>query len=238
VTPQILILRPQPGADRTAERARKLKLEPLVAPLFTIVPLTWDAPDPGRYRAVLLTSANAARHGGSQLNRFRHLPCYAVGEATAAAARAAGFADVRTGCGDGSYLVRRMAEEGVSNALHLRGRDHAPLAGLAITIEGRNVYAAEAEAELAPATVEAVRGGAIPLIHSARAGAAFSRLADAAGLERGRIMLAAISEAAAAAAGSGWKARYGAPAPTDDALLELAAKLCKDSPFGATETGG
>ena len=46
-------------ADLSAARAGTLGLEPVVAPIFTIAPLDWAAPDPDRYDALLLTSANA-----------------------------------------------------------------------------------------------------------------------------------------------------------------------------------
>ncbi len=82
---KILVLRPQPGADETAARARDLGLEPVVAPLFTVRPLAWTAPDPAAFDAVMLTSASAARQASEGLAPFKQLPCYAVGEATAAA---------------------------------------------------------------------------------------------------------------------------------------------------------
>ncbi|MEA3064722.1 MAG: hypothetical protein QOJ27_1168, partial [Sphingomonadales bacterium] len=44
---------------------------------------------------------------------------------------------------------------------------------------------------------------------------------------KGSIRVAAISAAAAEAAGEGWAAKAVAAAPRDQALLELAAKLCK-----------
>ena len=86
---KLLIVRPQPGADESAKRARALGLEPIVAPLFETRALDWIQPDPGDFDAILLTSANAARLGGDGLKPFLALPCYAVGERTAAAARAA-----------------------------------------------------------------------------------------------------------------------------------------------------
>ena len=45
----------------------------------------------------LLTSANAVRCGGEQLHSLRGLKAYAVGEATAEAAREAGFDIAATG---------------------------------------------------------------------------------------------------------------------------------------------
>ena len=77
--------------------------EPVVVPLFEVVPLAWNA-DPEQFDAVAMTSANAARHGGAGLARFTHLPLFAVGEATADAARETGFNDVRVGSGNAEEL--------------------------------------------------------------------------------------------------------------------------------------
>ena len=91
----LLVLRPEPGASATAERARKLGLDPVLLPLFEVEPIEWAAPDPSTFDALLLTSANTIRMGGNQLERLRGLPVHAVGQATADAAHEAGF-DVAT----------------------------------------------------------------------------------------------------------------------------------------------
>ena len=62
---KILVLRPQPGADETAARARALGLELVVAPLFAVAPLAWTPPDPAGFDAVMLTSASAARQAAT-----------------------------------------------------------------------------------------------------------------------------------------------------------------------------
>ena len=211
---KVLILRPQPGADESAARARAMGLEPIVAPLFRLRALPWQPPDPAGYDAILLTSANAARLGGDGLTPFFALPCYAVGESTAEAARAAGFVDVRTGPSDGAALLALARAEGAESPLHLAGRDYLALAGAAHV----PVYAAEAAGTLP-------RGwqGALVLLHSARAA---TRLASLAG-DRSAVRVAAISAQAAQAAGEGWKSLAIASAPRDQALLELAAKLCQ-----------
>jgi uroporphyrinogen-III synthase len=182
----------------------------------------------------LLTSANAARHGGAGLAPLLGLPCYTVGEATAEAAREAGFREVRTGPGDGAAVLATMAGDGVGRALHLCGRDHLPLEDPAVVLERRTVYAAEEVKALGHDAAEAVRAGALALIHSGRAGATFAALVEQAGLGRANTSIVAISEAAAAAAGAGWRAVHAASRPRDDALLELAAKLCKT---GGGDTG-
>jgi uroporphyrinogen-III synthase len=225
--PDVLILRPEPGAQRTAERAQAMGLNAVAAPIFRIEPIAWDPPDPAPFDAILLTSANAARHAGPGLAAFTHLPCFAVGEGTASAAVEAGFAHIRTGASDGAALLDRMAEDGVVRAFQPCGRDHIALGRAGIAIERRPVYSAGAEQALPPEGLKAIRAGALALLHSPRAAAHFAALIDAADVDRAGIAIAAISEAAAAAAGSGWKSVEAAPLPRDHALLELAVRLCK-----------
>jgi uroporphyrinogen-III synthase len=220
----ILLLRPEPGAGASAERARRLGLEAVTAPLFTVRAVTWEAPDPGSVDAILLTSAQSARQAGPPLERFLRLPCHTVGDATAAAAREAGFGDVRTGPADGAAALAAVAGERV---LHLCGRDHVALAHPRLTVERRIVYAADAVEALPPQAADALERGALALIHSPRAGAVFARLVDEAGVPRASVPLAAISEAAAAAAGGGWRSIACAGQPRDEALLELARQLCQ-----------
>jgi uroporphyrinogen-III synthase len=211
---KLLILRPEPGASETAERARAIGLEPVVAPLFAIEKVAGPAVEADRYDAVLLTSANGARHAPPGLEA---LPCFAVGESTAAAARAAGFAEVRTGPCNGVAAAAMMAAVGVGRALHPCGRDHLAVEAAGVAIERRIVYSAE------PLVHQGFEGPAVAMIHSARAGARFAQLAG----DKAAFAIAAISPAAAAATGEGWAAKAVAAAPRDQALLELAAKLCK-----------
>ena len=210
---KLLVLRPEPGASQTAERARAIGLEPVVAPLFAIEAVAGPPVEAGLYEAVLLTSANGARHAPAGLAA---LPCFAVGEGTATAARSAGFADVRTGPCDGTAAAAMMAAAGVRKALHLCGREHLRAEAAGVSIDRRIVYSAE------PVPRGRFEGPAVAMIHSARAGARFAELTG----DRRSIAIAAISPGAAAAAGEGWAAKAVAGAPRDHALLELAAKLC------------
>ncbi|HEV7659027.1 MAG TPA: uroporphyrinogen-III synthase [Allosphingosinicella sp.] len=216
---KVLVLRPQPGADETAARARALGLEVVVAPLFAVRPLAWTPPDPAGFDAVMLTSASAARQASDGLTPFKSLPCYAVGEATAAAAQEAGFADIRIGPDDGAALLLMMAEDGIKSALHACGEDHLALGHPAIAITRVPVYAAEVTKRL-PVAAE----GALALLHSPRAAAVFAKLAG----DRSRIVITAISARTARAAGEGWRQVAVAARPRDEALLELAAKLCQN----------
>lgn len=227
MTAQVLIVRPEPAAHRTAARAATLGLEPIIAPLFAIRALGWDAPAPDAVDAVMLTSASAPLHAGPQLARFRSLCCYCVGAATAAAAKDAGFLDIRTGPSDGAALVELMARDGVQRALHLRGEDHIALPDPGFEIVARDVYAAVAADALPPEARAALTGGALALLYSPRAARLFAELVDGAALARDAVRIAAISPAALAAAGPGWRLAAAAARPSDDALLELAAELCQ-----------
>jgi len=223
VSGTVLILRPEPGASATAARAWAFGMSPILAPLFAIRTLPWDAPDPADYDAVLLTSANGARHAGARLRNFTDLPCYAVGEASAAAARQAGFEEVRTGSADGAAALAMLSADGVRRALHPCGLAHTGLAGLGPEIVHRPVYAADPVDSLPRAAAKAIADGALVLLHSPRAGALLARLVR----DREAVRIAAISAAAAGAAGPGWRSKAVAEAPRDEALLELALKLCQ-----------
>lgn len=221
---KLLILRPQPGGSETAARALAMGLEAVLAPLFATTGIAGPPVDSRRYDAVLLTSANGARYAPPGA---AGLPCFAVGESTAAAARAAGFGDVRTGPCDGAAAAAMMAAAGARRALHLCGREHHAVEAPAVEIERRVVYAAE------PVAHERFEGPAVAMIHSARSGARFAELAG----DRAAIAVAAISPAAAAAVGEGWAAKAVAAAPRDQALLELAAQLCNHG-FDVAKDGG
>jgi uroporphyrinogen-III synthase len=219
----LLILRPQPGADRTAARVRALGLAPVIAPLFTVRPLAWTAPE-GPFDAVMLTSANAARHAGDGLTPYLKLPCHAVGEATAEAACEAGFLDIVTGTADGAALAAGMADAGIRSALWPCGLDRAASDHAGIRIAAVPVYESK-PIEFLPSEAEAaLRAGAVALLHSRRAAACFAALAAA---YRRTTRIAALSPAVARAAGDGWAGIAAADRPRDDALLELAAKLCQ-----------
>jgi len=207
----LVVLRPEPGASATASRARKLGLDARTMSLFEVVPLSWTAPDPTDFDALVITSTNAVRHGGAALKRLMSLPVYAVGEATAAAARAAGFVVATTGEGG----VRDMALPSDQKLLHLSGRDHLPI-DAATTIA---VY--EARPIQQPEGLDAL-DGCVAVVHSPRAGRRLGELVS----ERSGIAIAAISPAAAEACGDGWTSVDAAAEPTDSALLALAARLC------------
>lgn len=205
---RLLVLRPQPGADRTAARARALGFDVQVHPLFVVRPLDWTLPDPSAFDAILMTSANAARHGGPKLEALRHLPVHAVGRMTGQAARAAGFENVTEGSSDGATA---LAQAVGTRVLHLTGREHIAYPGVTVC----TLYAADALPGDLPETD-------IALLHSPRA----ARLYASRTPDRAAVAIAAISANVAQAAGTGWRTVGIADQPTDESLLAAAARLC------------
>jgi uroporphyrinogen-III synthase len=212
---RVLVLRPEPGAGATVEKARGLGLDAISVPLFAIEPVAWRAADPGSFDGLLLTSANAVGFGGEQLQKLRMLPVYAVGEATAGTAREAGFDIASTGEAGVERLLGSIDPD--LRLLHLCGVDRRGPQGARQSITPLVVYRA-VETSVADLNAD----GAVALIHSPRAGRRFAELVK----DRDSISIAAISAAAAEAVGNGWKAREVADRPSDDALLALAARLC------------
>jgi uroporphyrinogen-III synthase len=224
MTRAVLILRPQPGADETASRARTRGLEPVVASMFNVRAVEWTGPAAEDFQAILFTSANAPRHGGDGLAPFRALPCYAVGEATALAAAEAGFGHVKTGPSDGAAVVQMMARDGIKRAFHPTGADTTELPADGVEIASVPVYSSDAAERLSDVAVAAIHAGAIVLLHSPRAAALLSeRIGDL----RAQTRIAAISDAAVAAAGPGWAGVGVALEPRDDALLAAADELAE-----------
>lgn len=217
----VIVLRPEPGASASAARARELGLNAISIPLFEVEAVEWGAPDPAGFDALLLTSANAIRHGGAALEGLRALPVHTVGAATAEAAREAGFTIASSGTSGVDQLLDRLEPE--LRLLHLCGVDRRTPASPRQAIAAVSVYRSRA-IDPPPGLEQAI--GAVVLVHSPRAG---QRLAELMA-DRGSIAIAAISDAAAEAAGAGWNEIHIAAEPCDDALLALAARLCNRSP--------
>ena len=219
----LVVLRPEPGATATCDAARQMGLQPLAIPLFAIEPVSWEPPDPAPFDGLLLTSANALRHGGAALDKLRGLPVYAVGEATAAEAAGRGFALAQTGSGGVDELLDQV--DPALRLLHLCGEQWREPGAARQSITHLPVYRA---APLGAPDVSRIQG-AVVAVHSPRAAARLAELAVQSGLDTSATAIAAISREAARAAGSGWEQVATAELPNDGALLALAARLCNTS---------
>ena len=220
----VLAIRPEPGGSATVEAGRAMGLSIEAHPLFEIRPLAWDAPAPEGIDALLLGSANAVRHG--ELEAFRAKPVYAVGEATAAAAQAAGLTIAAIGRGELQGLVDTLP--GPLRMLRVTGAEHVPLA-LPAGIEVATRIAYESiPLPLPQPLAERLRNGALILLHSAAAARHFARECDRLGVPRSAVSLAALGPRIAAAAGEGWGEVRSAPEPREAALLALARDMCHE----------
>lgn len=225
----VLVTRAEPGATATAAGLAELGFNPILTPVLEIRDREARADALHDAQAVLVTSANAA----VRLARFGAVPTvYAVGEATAEAARAAVRGEAVSAGGDAAALAalviaRLDPEDGP--LVHVRGAHVAgDLAGrlrrAGFKVGEVIAYEAETVESLAPAAVAALRaGGAAVLIHSARGAEAFLRAVERAGLTEtlADAVLAGISAAALAPLENvATKRRVEAVAPTEQALLE------------------
>jgi len=108
---RVLVTRPDPDGSRTAEKLVALGHDPVRMPLFEtrLTATPDDLPPAANIAGLIATSARALvlfERGGQTANRLRDVPFHAVGPATAAAARKAGFGDVREGGGTAEALAR------------------------------------------------------------------------------------------------------------------------------------
>ena len=221
MTLRVAITRAAPENARTAVRVRERGAEPIIAPLLTIVPCGYDTSTEGA-QALIFTSTNGVRAFPDARGAHDKI-VLTVGDATADAAREAGFTNVRSADGDVAALAalaKATLDPARGKLIHIAG-DHVAgdLAGAlsaeGFTIERRLAYASVAAAAL-PDALRAPLD--IVLFHSPRAARIFVRL----GAPNAEALVAGcLSPAvAASAAGPAWKQLIVAPAPREDALLE------------------
>jgi uroporphyrinogen-III synthase len=225
---QLLALRPQPGLAATLEKASALGLAITGCALSEIRPVAWDCPDPARYDGLLIGSANAILHGGESLAHLTAKPVYAVGEATAAAARAAGFTVAMVGSGGLQGVLDAIPTFGTGpmHLLRIAGEERIVLAPPpGVTFDEVIAYRSEA-LPLDPALPVLTSGAALVLLHSAATARHFAAECDRLGLAREGIALAALGPRIAAAAGEGWAAVHCAATPDEASLMQLAFDLC------------
>lgn len=216
---KLLIIRPQPGADASAARVRAAGFEPLVLPLFAIEPMAWELPDTEGYDALILTSGNAVRAAGKALRRMTGLPVYAVGSATAKALSVAGLCATYVGAGGIAELLPEAATNGHHRLMWLAGEDHSDVVlPPGVSLDIRPVYRS------APLRVPVQFGATVAqsdaiLLHSARAARHFAEICDGSAIKRADIVLSAMSQNIADAAGPGWRNLLVAARPDDASLL-------------------
>ncbi|MFO1185540.1 MAG: uroporphyrinogen-III synthase [Bauldia sp.] len=238
---RLLVTRPEPDASRTAERLRSAGHEAIVEPLLAAVAA--PVPDIGIAPAALaVTSRNAVRAllNWPQVADWRQrVTVFAVGDATAAAARAAGFADVRSAEGDVDDLVRLIVRERravAGSVLYVagevrRGDLGGGLRAAGISVAEVEAYRMQPAAVLSEALTLRLRGGALDgaLFYSERTAAVFADLVGEAPL--GTVTAYALSAAAALPLDSlGFRSVAIASRPNEDALFALIPRSAEKAP--------
>lgn len=223
---RVFAIRPQPGLSTTVEAGRALGLDIEERALAEIHSVAWNAPPDKAFDALLLGSANAVRHAGPALARWRGRVAHVVGEATAAAAREAGLAIGLVGQGGLQQVVDASAGPDGLRLLRLAGAKHAALVSPnGVAIDTRVVYRVAYHRVAPPLAAELEEGG-IVLVHSGEAARHFADECDRLGIARDRVSLAALAPRVAQAAGTGWRRVAVAPRPTDSALLAMVRDMC------------
>ncbi len=221
---QLLALRPEPGLSATLEKAEALGLAITGLALSEIRAVAWECPDPNTFDGLLIGSANAILHGDANLARLTDKPVYAVGEATATAARAAGFTVAMTGSRGLQGVLDAIPAP--CHLLRIAGEEHVPLVSPAGVSFAEVIAYRSVTLPLDPAAALLASGEALALLHSAATASHFAAECDRLRLDRARITLAALGPRIAAAAGEGWAAVHTAARPDDAALMQLVFDLC------------
>jgi uroporphyrinogen-III synthase len=238
-----LVTRPEQDAATVAAELRKRGIEPVLAPMLRIEGEPAAAARLGGalagVQAVLFTSANGVRAFAHASNRFE-LPAFCVGEASAAAARIAGFRTVASADGDITDLILMVTSRlasGNGALLHAAGHDTAGNLGAALANKGYSVrrvelYRAVAADEFPPDVAAALGQDRVNLglFFSPRTAETFVRLARGAGLTEHCEKMAAVClspSVAAALDGTQWRAVATASAPNLAALLAALDKTVR-----------
>jgi uroporphyrinogen-III synthase len=236
----LIVTRPEDDADALAGRLAGLGHRAIVAPLMAVRFLDGAEVPPLAFQAVLVTSANGARALARHpaLFRLKEGIAVAVGETSAAAARAAGFARVLVAGGDVAALiatVKAALSRGGGPLLHASGAETTgdvvgTLARAGYSVHRAVLYeavAAEALPEAARAALAAGTADGV-LLYSPRTARLWCRLVREAGLTDRlaglrHYCLSANVATALAEEGCGAAPARIAERPAEDALLSLIA---------------
>ena len=223
---KIWITRAQPGAEATAARVRALGHAPFVAPLLAVRMVEDPQIDLEGVKALAFTSANGLR-AFAQACADRSLQVFAVGAATAQAAREVGFRRVLSADGDVAALAEGIAarrnEIGGAvlhpGAAELAGDLAGALARAGVEVRALTLYDT-APTALGPDQVAGLGEVDVALVHSAKGAQALA--AVLAVHPQPRLKVLGLSKAVLAPlAGVPLAGLTSAPFPLEAALLNL-----------------
>ena len=228
--PTLLLTRPEADAETLAAALADIGIGSLVAPMMDVVHIPGPPLELGNVSGFLLTSANGVRALAARTDN-RDIPVFAVGDATAKAARTAGFVSVTSAGGDVDDLaevVSAVCVPGNGVLLHAAGSVTAgDLAGrlehMGYQVWREMLYEARPRDALADAARAAMADGRIDgvVLYSPRTARIFDRLVGAAGLQDKLpdMELFALSANVDKASRGPWSKRHISAAPNQEALL-------------------
>ena len=235
----VLVTRPHPDDEATANALRARGFDVLRAPMLRFEPVPFQDDADARYGAVIVTSANALRAVGPHLaaSRLVKLPLFAVGEHTAAAARDAGFGEVISAKGDAGALrdlvlahVKSKQLKKASPLLYLAGADQArdlggELGEKGFTVATHTTYRMVAAPNLPREICDAFVAHEVEAVlhYSRRSARAFLEAARSAGVEISALALPQCCISAAVASilrDAGATQVAAAASPDENALFE------------------
>ncbi len=231
---RILITRPRQDAEPFARALTTLGHEAVIEPLLEIAYLSGPPLDLIGVQAILLTSANGARAAALRAPA-RDVAVIAVGAATAAAARDAGFVNVSESPGEGvdalAAFVRGKVRATDGALLHptgsvVAGDLAAALDAYGYSVRRETIYEARAVNNLSGALVAELSAGLIDAatFFSPRTAGLFAEIAEDEGLQAPCRRVTAICLSQAVAAGLaplGFAAVKIAKNPSAEAMLAL-----------------
>lgn len=235
-----LVTRPRAEAEGLTHALAERGIEAIIEPLIDIHYRDGPAPDLAGVQAILCTSANGVR-SLARLSPERERPLFAVGDATAARARAEGFVRVESAGGnvaDLALLVHDSLRPEGGRLVHVAGTEVAgELAGelraQGFEVERAVLYEARPAAALSAETVRSLGVGIIDfaLFFSPRTAAIFIALAERAGIVAGLRAVTAFAISAAAddaLARAAFRERRVAEMPHQTGLLAVLDRTLAD----------
>jgi uroporphyrinogen-III synthase len=247
-----LIIRPQPDADRDVTLLQRYGVPALASPSMKRIHQAHDLPELVDFSGIILTSRNAVEaitkldKVNADRSSWAKLPVFAVGSATAAAARDAGLSNIIRGTGGGAGLLAPISRYFTENmgkqkngkpsnknlpllwpsAVEISFDMVAALAAHGVPVKRLPVYQMIANDALDLTITDKITQGSIAAVvaTSPRSVQIFRRNLDAVGKASSlaRMVLIAGSSAIATAAGGGWQTVYTARQPRRSRLLAIA----------------
>lgn len=232
---KVIVTRPSPDAERFAQQLSHIGADPILSPVMAILPRD-VALDLEKIGALAFTSTNGVRAFAS-LSALRRHEVYAVGDATAEAARAAGFASVVAAQGDVESLAALIAKSKPTGPLlHLAGSERAGdlvrlLARRGVEARRAVIYDAAEIEDLAPqakAVLAESNENPAVVLFSPRSAHLFLAQASRAGLAdrlKNAFALCLSLDVAAAAGAAKWAEIRVAETRDADAMVRLVGEV-------------